>query len=144
MEIRYVDERDQEERYVTFSKNRRGHVGKQMYFDLSASGAFPSEHLATLGIEDAERKPLTLRQRQRPCECVHCWLQLDGEFPRLPPGRARLVLALLRSTRFCCKALLKHQISRPRLRGEAGPRAADAELPHAGARRGAGRADRAA
>ena len=38
MEIRFVDERDQEERYVTFSKNRRGHVGKQMYFDLSASG----------------------------------------------------------------------------------------------------------
>jgi len=38
MEIRFVDERTQDERYVTFSKNRRGHVGKQMYFDLTASG----------------------------------------------------------------------------------------------------------
>ena len=38
MEIRFVDERTQDERYVTFSKNRRGHVGKQMYFDLAATG----------------------------------------------------------------------------------------------------------
>ena len=38
MEIRFVDENSQDERYVTFSKNRRGHVGKQMYFDLSAAG----------------------------------------------------------------------------------------------------------
>ena len=38
MEIRFVDERTQDERFVTFSKNRRGHVGKQMYFDLAASG----------------------------------------------------------------------------------------------------------
>jgi len=38
MEIRFVDENTQDERYVTFSKNRRGHVGKQMYFDLSAAG----------------------------------------------------------------------------------------------------------
>jgi len=38
MEIRFVDERTQDERYVTFSKNRRGHVGKQLYFDLSAAG----------------------------------------------------------------------------------------------------------
>jgi len=38
MEIRFVDERNQDERYVVFSKNRRGHVGKQMYFDLTASG----------------------------------------------------------------------------------------------------------
>jgi len=38
MEIRFVDERSQDERYVVFSKNRRGHVGKQMFFDLSASG----------------------------------------------------------------------------------------------------------
>ena len=38
MEIRFVDERTQDERYVTFSKNRRGHVGKQMYFDLAAAG----------------------------------------------------------------------------------------------------------
>jgi len=38
MEIRFVDERTQDERYVVFSKNRRGHVGKQMYFDLAASG----------------------------------------------------------------------------------------------------------
>ena len=38
MEIRFVDENTQDERYVTFSKNRRGHVGKQMYFDLSATG----------------------------------------------------------------------------------------------------------
>ena len=38
MEIRFVDERSQDERYVTFTKNRRGHVGKQMYFDLAASG----------------------------------------------------------------------------------------------------------
>ncbi len=38
MEIRFVDERTQDERYVVFSKNRRGHVGKQMYFDLAAKG----------------------------------------------------------------------------------------------------------
>jgi RecA/RadA recombinase len=38
MEIRFVDERTQDERYVVFSKNRRGHVGKQMFFDLSSSG----------------------------------------------------------------------------------------------------------
>ena len=38
MEIRFVDERNQDERFVTFTKNRRGHVGKQMYFDLAASG----------------------------------------------------------------------------------------------------------
>jgi len=38
MEIRFVDERSQDDRYVVFSKNRRGHVGKQMFFDLSASG----------------------------------------------------------------------------------------------------------
>jgi hypothetical protein len=38
MEIRFVDENTQDERYVTFSKNRRGHVGKQLYFDLSAAG----------------------------------------------------------------------------------------------------------
>ena len=38
MEIRFVDENSQDERYVTFTKNRRGHVGKQMYFDLAAAG----------------------------------------------------------------------------------------------------------
>jgi DNA repair protein RadA/Sms len=38
MEIRFVDEYSQDERYVVFSKNRRGHVGKQMFFDLSAKG----------------------------------------------------------------------------------------------------------
>ena len=38
MEIRFVDENTQDERYITFSKNRRGHVGKQMFFDLSAKG----------------------------------------------------------------------------------------------------------
>lgn len=38
MEIRFVDEHTQDERYVVFSKNRRGHVGKQMFFDLSAMG----------------------------------------------------------------------------------------------------------
>ena len=38
MEIRFVDERTQDERYVVFSKNRRGHVGKQMFFDLAATG----------------------------------------------------------------------------------------------------------
>ena len=38
MEIRFVDENSQDERYVTFTKNRRGHVGKQLYFDLSATG----------------------------------------------------------------------------------------------------------
>jgi DNA repair protein RadA/Sms len=38
MEIRFVDEYTQDERYVVFSKNRRGHVGKQMFFDLSAKG----------------------------------------------------------------------------------------------------------
>jgi predicted ATP-dependent serine protease len=38
IEVRFVDEMTQDERYVVFSKNRRGHVGKQMYFDLSSSG----------------------------------------------------------------------------------------------------------
>lgn len=38
VEIRFVDEVTQDERYVVFSKNRRGHVGKQMYFDLAAKG----------------------------------------------------------------------------------------------------------
>tara|TARA_R100001460_G_scaffold29040_7_gene57898 strand:+ start:4861 stop:5715 length:855 start_codon:yes stop_codon:yes gene_type:complete len=38
MEIRFIDETNQEERYVVFSKNRRGHVGKQMFFDLSGTG----------------------------------------------------------------------------------------------------------
>jgi DNA repair protein RadA/Sms len=38
MEVRFVDEKSQDERYVVFSKNRRGHVGKQMFFDLSATG----------------------------------------------------------------------------------------------------------
>lgn len=38
MEIRFVDEHAQDERYVVFSKNRRGHVGKQMFFDLSTAG----------------------------------------------------------------------------------------------------------
>jgi len=38
MEIRFVDENTQDERYVVFSKNRRGHVGKQMFFDLAATG----------------------------------------------------------------------------------------------------------
>lgn len=38
MEIRFVDAETQEERYIVFSKNRRGHVGKRMFFDLSATG----------------------------------------------------------------------------------------------------------
>jgi predicted ATP-dependent serine protease len=38
VEIRFVDEMSQDERYIVFSKNRRGHVGKQMFFDLSAKG----------------------------------------------------------------------------------------------------------
>ena len=38
MEIRFVDQETQEERYIVFSKNRRGHVGKRMYFDLAATG----------------------------------------------------------------------------------------------------------
>lgn len=38
MEIRFVDERTQDERYVIFTKNRRGHVGKQMFFDLNSTG----------------------------------------------------------------------------------------------------------
>jgi len=38
LEIRFVDEFSQDERYIVFSKNRRGHVGKQMFFDLSAKG----------------------------------------------------------------------------------------------------------
>jgi DNA repair protein RadA/Sms len=38
MEIRFVDQDTQEERYVVFSKNRRGHVGKRMFFDLAATG----------------------------------------------------------------------------------------------------------
>jgi DNA repair protein RadA/Sms len=35
MEIRFVDE-NEEDRYIVFSKNRRGHVGKRLYFDLSS------------------------------------------------------------------------------------------------------------
>jgi len=38
MEIRFVNEETQEERYIVFSKNRRGDVGKQMFFDLSGEG----------------------------------------------------------------------------------------------------------
>jgi predicted ATP-dependent serine protease len=38
MEIRFVDERSQDERFIVFSKNRRGHVGKPLYFDLGALG----------------------------------------------------------------------------------------------------------
>lgn len=38
MEIRFVDENTQDERYVVFSKNRRGHVGKQMFFNLASMG----------------------------------------------------------------------------------------------------------
>tara|TARA_Y100000389_G_scaffold169745_1_gene176235 strand:+ start:1267 stop:2136 length:870 start_codon:yes stop_codon:yes gene_type:complete len=38
MEIRFVDQNTQEERYVVFSKNRRGHVGKRMFFNLAATG----------------------------------------------------------------------------------------------------------
>ena len=38
MEIRFVDQITQDERYVVFSKNRRGHVGKQMFFNLAATG----------------------------------------------------------------------------------------------------------
>lgn len=36
MEIRFTE--DEEERYCVFSKNRRGHVGKIMYFTLATSG----------------------------------------------------------------------------------------------------------
>jgi hypothetical protein len=38
MEIRFVDPHSQEERFIVFSKNRRGHVGKPLYFDLGALG----------------------------------------------------------------------------------------------------------
>lgn len=38
MEIRFADENNQDERFVVFTKNRRGHVGKQMFFDLNAVG----------------------------------------------------------------------------------------------------------
>lgn len=38
MEIRFVDDESQDERFIVFSKNRRGHVGKPLYFDLSATG----------------------------------------------------------------------------------------------------------
>lgn len=37
MEIRFVDD-TQEDRYIVFTKNRRGDVGKQLYFDLSTKG----------------------------------------------------------------------------------------------------------
>lgn len=37
MEIRFENE-DQDERYIVFSKNRRGHVGKKMYFTLESTG----------------------------------------------------------------------------------------------------------
>ena len=37
MEIRFVDQITQDERYVVFSKNLRGHVGKQMFFNLAAT-----------------------------------------------------------------------------------------------------------
>ena len=38
MEIRFVDENSQDERFIVFSKNRRGDVGKPMFFDLSNDG----------------------------------------------------------------------------------------------------------
>lgn len=37
MEIRFVDE-DEEDRFVSFTKNRRGNVGKRMYFSLHTEG----------------------------------------------------------------------------------------------------------
>lgn len=38
IEIRFVDEKTQEERFIVFTKNRRGHVGKPMYFSLESRG----------------------------------------------------------------------------------------------------------
>lgn len=38
MEIRFEDVEAQDERFITFSKNRRGHVGKKMYFTLESTG----------------------------------------------------------------------------------------------------------
>ena len=39
LEIRFEDPEDYEsDRYMLFSKNRRGHVGKKLFFDLSAQG----------------------------------------------------------------------------------------------------------
>ena len=38
MEIRFEDMEAQDERYIVFSKNRRGHVGKKMYFTLESTG----------------------------------------------------------------------------------------------------------
>ena len=38
MEIRFEDIEAQDERYIVFSKNRRGHVGKKMYFTLESTG----------------------------------------------------------------------------------------------------------
>ena len=38
MEIRFEDMESQDERFITFSKNRRGHVGKKMYFTLESTG----------------------------------------------------------------------------------------------------------
>lgn len=43
MEIRFVDE-SEDERYLMFSKNRRGHVGKRLYFDLAAEGDVAYDH----------------------------------------------------------------------------------------------------
>jgi predicted ATP-dependent serine protease len=37
MEMRFADE-NEDERYVSFDKNRRGHVGKRMYFSLHSEG----------------------------------------------------------------------------------------------------------
>lgn len=37
MEIRFVEEGD-DDRYITFAKNRRGNVGKRMYFSLHSEG----------------------------------------------------------------------------------------------------------
>ena len=55
MEIRFENE-ELDERYITFSKNRRGYVGKKMYFTLESTGDVTydfdrfkkSEKLATL------------------------------------------------------------------------------------------------
>ena len=70
LEIRFEDIDDYEsDRYMLFSKNRRGHVGKKLFFDLSATG----------GVQyDTERFQKTEKMKEMRKEELER-LKVDGE-----------------------------------------------------------------
>jgi len=70
LEIRFEDPDDYEsDRFMLFSKNRRGHVGKKLFFDLSAQG----------GVQyDTERFQKTEKMKEMRKEELER-LKVDGE-----------------------------------------------------------------